>query len=121
MRKLTEKEIDFALDDNGESSDGFEAIEATVEELSELGVETSCGHHGNNPFEALLEDEYGKALCRGWYRDDNNKREVCGMFHIKLDTDEVAEYVERLVASAGGSMRYSGPSLWEGYKEFEIE
>ena len=121
MRKLTQAEIDKALEDNGESKDRFEAIEATVEELADLGVETSRGQAGNNPFESLVEDEYGEALCRGWYRDENDKREVCGMFHIQLDTDEIAEHVERLAEAAGGVLKYSGPSLWTGFKEFEIE
>jgi hypothetical protein len=44
-----------------------------------------------------------------------------GMFHIKIQTDKTAEKVSRIAGDAGGSLHFSGDSIWEGYKEFEIE
>jgi hypothetical protein len=47
--------------------------------------------------------------------------QVTGMFHIRIQTDKTAEKVSRIAGEAEGSLRFSGDSLWEGYKEFEIE
>lgn len=51
----------------------------------------------------------------------NNKPEVSGMFHIKIQTEKTAEKVSKIVGEAGGSLRFDGPSGWDGYMEFEIE
>jgi len=119
MRKLTQAEIDIALDDNGEKDDGAVAIEATVGELAALGVGTCCGRVGNKTFQVLADKGYQHRKCRGWF--DEKDKVVVGMFHIKIQTDKTAQKVEESVCSAGGSLRHNGDSMWGGYKEFEIE
>ncbi len=143
MRNLTAQEIEQALDDNGESEEGCVAIEATVQELADLNAGTCCGGFGNLTFKALADKGYGKRKCRGWYdakpvpmtqadwesiqgegevpADAMSRPEVVGMFHIKIQTDKTAEKVERIAASVHGSLRFNGDSMWDGYKEFEIE
>lgn len=151
MRNLTAEEIDKALDDNGEPEDGFVAIEARVEELAAIGAGTACGKVGNHCFVALAAKGYGKRMCRGWFCENPMKAaldtldttgntpemaaervasikaswpttpQVTGMFHIRIQTDKTAEKVSRIAGEAEGSLRFSGDSLWEGYKEFEIE
>jgi hypothetical protein len=129
MRNLTQEEIEEALDDNGEPEEGCVAIEATVQELADLNVGTGCGKVGNQAFKVLADKGYGHRKCRGWFEENRDSLSstkffggcVCGMFHIKIQTDKTAEKVERIVGAAGGSLRYSGDSLWEGFKEFEIE
>ena len=119
MRKLTQVEVDEALDDNGEQEEGAVAIEATVSELAGLGVGTCCGGTGNKTFQALADKGYQHRKCRGWY--DEKDKVVLGMFHIKIQTDKTAEKIEQIASEAGGSLRFNGDSLWDGYKEFEIE
>ena len=119
MRNLIQEEIEEALDDNGEPEEGCVAIEATVQELADLNVETGCGSVGNQAFKALAAKGYGHRKCRGWHDAKNGV--VVGMFHIKIQTDKTADKVERIVGAAGGSLRYDGDSRWEGFKEFEIE
>lgn len=119
MRNLTIEEIEEALDDNGETEDGCIAIEATVQELSDLKVGTTCGTKGNSCFVKLAEKGYAHRKCRGWF--DEKTKEIVGMCHIKIQTDKTAEKIEKIAAEAGGSLRFNGDSLWEGYKEFEIE
>jgi len=129
MRFLTADEIE-AMD--GDPQDALEngevAIEATIQELADLGVGTACGHVGNKAFKALADKGYGKRKCRGWFCKNpipiNGQTEdpyVNGMFHIKIQTDKTAEKIERISGEAGGSLRYEGDSSWEGFKEFEIE
>jgi hypothetical protein len=70
MRKLTKEEIDFALDDNGESEGGCIAIESSILELSGKNVGTCCGMKRNSVFAALyvLFLKYALTrLVRGWY------------------------------------------------------
>jgi hypothetical protein len=131
MRNLTAEEIKQALDDNGESENGAVAIEATVKELADIETETACGKYGNKTFKALVDKGYEHRKCRGWFIDksklemcgekDRNAPMVLGMFHIKIQTDKTAEKVEKIASDAGGSLRFNGDSLWEGYKEFENE
>lgn len=148
MRNLTQEEIDFALDDNGEKEEGAVAIEATVQELADLECGTCCGSHGNKTFKALVDKGYGHRKCRGWYLEKppgitdehwkthvwnvggsepltdelrNPPPVVMGMFHIKVQTEKTGEKISRIAGDAHGSLRYSGESLWEGFKEFEIE
>jgi hypothetical protein len=67
MRNLAAEET-YALEDNGESSDsGAIAVEATVQELADLGAGTECGTIGNTCFKALAEKGYGHRKVRGWY------------------------------------------------------
>ena len=119
MRDLTQEEINTALDDNGEKEEGCIAIETTVQELADLGVGTCCGHTGNQVFKVLADKGYKHRKCRGWY--DESGKVVVGMFHIKIQTDNTAEKIENIASKAGGSLRLNGDSLWEGFKEFEIE
>lgn len=119
MRNLADIEIDGALDDNGELEDGAVAIEATVQELADLGVGTYCGCVGNKTFKALADKGYGHRKCRGWFISKDSV--VDGMFHIRIQTDKTAENVSRIAADAGGSLRFSGDSMWDNFKEFEIE
>jgi len=130
MRNLTQAEIEQALDDNGEQEDGAVAIEATVKELADIGTETACGTYGNKTFQALVDKGYQHRKCRGWFIDketskrgdaDRDAPVILGMFHIKAKTDKTGEKIERIAGEAGGSLRFSGDSLWEGYKEFENE
>lgn len=120
MRRLTDEEIEFGLDDNGESEEGAIAIEATIQELADKGASTSCGKPGNKCFNDLVDCGYGHRKCRGWLVNDDNP-EVLGMFHIKIQTDKTAEKISEIAGGAGGSLRFDGDSAWEGYKEFEIE
>ena len=119
MRNLTQQEIYEALADNGEEEEGCIAIETTIGELANLGASTLCGITGNNCFQTLADKGYDKRKCRGWY--DLVTKDVCGMFHIKIQTDKTAEKISSMAGEAGGSLRYSGDSLWNGFKEFEIE
>ena len=129
MRNLTQEEIEEALDDNGEAEEGCVAIEATVQELADMAVGTGCGEFGNQVFRELATKGYQHRKCRGWFEKKKNALSstepyvgvVVGMFHIKIQTDETAEKIERIASDAGGSLRYSGDSLWDGFKEFEIE
>lgn len=118
MRDLTEQEIDEALDDNGEQDDGCRAIEATVDELAELGVGTGCGAIGNEAFKALAESGFGERKCRGWY--DDQTKEAVGMFHVECDKNEAIR-VGQIARDAEGSLRENGESRWLGFWEFEIE
>lgn len=128
MRNLTPEEIDKALDDNGEMEEGCVAVEATVAELAKLGVSTVCGSRDNRAFQELSAEGFGKRRCRGWYLAKDpfkttrgSDQTVWGMFHIEVSEEE-AERVERVVSRVGGSLRASGPSMWEdGFYEFEIE
>ena len=125
MRNLTPEESATALDDNGEAEEGCVAVEATVAELAKLGVSTVCGSSDNRAFQELSAEGYGKRRCRGWYlakdlSKTGNDQTVWGMFHIEVSEEE-AERAERVVSRAGGSLRASGPSLWNGFHEFEIE
>jgi hypothetical protein len=140
MRNLTPEEIDKALDDNGEAEEGCVAIEATVQESADLKTDTCCGRWGNQTFKALADKGYGHRKCRGWFNKTPKQMSqetwegihgqgpvpvlgplVCGMFLIKIQTEKTGEKVERIAGAAGGSLRYDGDSLWEGFKEFEIE
>lgn len=118
MRDLTEQEIDEALDDNGEQDDGCRAIEATVDELAELGVGTGCGAIGNEAFKALAESGFGERKCRGWY--DDQTKEAVGMFHVECNKNEAIR-VGQIARDAEGSLRENGESRWLGFWEFEIE
>lgn len=123
MRTLTQAEIDFALDDNGESEEGFSAIEASIEELSHKGTGTSCGHVGNSAFKSLniLFPDSASRLVRGWYDPSDNT--MGGMIHIQCDDKDMAEKISETAYEAGngGSLRPSGESLWESFFEFENE
>jgi hypothetical protein len=140
MRKLTQEEVEEGLDDNGESDDGYIPIEASIQELADMGVSTCCGRTGNKCFKALADKGYEHRKCRGWfcekpfqmtqetYESIGGKGsvpimgpDVAGMFHIKIQTDKTAEKISRIAGEAGGSLRLNGDSLWEGFKEFEIE
>ena len=117
MRNLTQADIDVMFLD-GEIED-CEAVEATVQELADLGVGTICGHIGNQTFKVLADKGYGHRKCRGWFQA--KEKVVVGRFHIKIQTDKTAEKVSRIAAAADGSLRYDGNSSWEGFKAFEIE
>lgn len=137
MRNLTPEEIEEALDDNGESEAGYIAVETTVQELADLGVGTACGSVPNQTFKALADKGYGHRKCRGWFNRAPTPLppgesetfpkgitfgpEVSGMFHIKIQTDKTAEKIERIASDAEGSLRFEGPSNWDGFMEFEIE
>lgn len=118
MRNLTPEDVLDNLDDNGEVEEGCVAVEATVQELADLRVSTSCGRTGNQAFQALA-GSHGHRKCRGWY--DASTKEVVGMFHIEVDMKEVGEEIEEIAGNAGGSLRFSGNSSWSGFMEFEIE
>ena len=133
MRKLTQKEIDVALDDNSEADEGCVAVEATIGELALANIGTSCGHTGNTAFSALsvMFPDNATRLVRGWLDASDNT--MCGMIHIQchepykaFDKDYAEELAERISnavyeAGGGGSLRPDGPSLWEGFWEFENE
>ncbi len=118
MRNLTESEVG-PLDCNDEKDEGCVAVETTVEELAALGVGTFCGSPNNQCFAALAAKGYGKRKCRGWYQASS--KTVWGMFHIRIQTDKTAEKMSDVVSESHGSLRFNGDSLWDGYKEFEIE
>lgn len=126
MRNLTTEEIAEALDDNGESEEGCVAVEATVDELADLNVRTVGGKDDNHAFQELADAGFGKRKCRGWYlskdisKEGGNDQTVWGMFHVAV-SEEHADKVERIAVRAGGSLRLSGPSLWKGFFEYEIE
>ena len=111
------------LDDNGESEDGCLAIEAAVEELAQIEVGTCCGHQGNKCFVHLKATGYADRLCRGWY--DGKTNEVVGMFHIECKSIEDAKTLSDRASEVGGSLRFSGSSLFAPqnveYKFFEFE
>jgi hypothetical protein len=115
MRPLTLEEINQALDDNGEPDEGCIAIEISMEELVEKGTGTTCGHDGNHCFDALPKGR----LVRGWY--DARDNTMMGMIHIQCTSADEAEQIEELAGNAEGSLRSDGPSLWEGFWEFENE
>jgi hypothetical protein len=123
MRNLTDKEIDFALDDNGEKDEGCVAIEASIGELALKETGTSCGHVGNTAFIALgvLFSDNATRLVRGWY--DLKDNTLCGMIHIQCEDDDLAERISETAyeIGKGGSLRPSGKSLWSGFYEFENE
>lgn len=123
MRHLTQEEIDFALDDSGESEEGYIAIEASIRELAQKKVGTSCGHSGNTAFAALGEvlRNDDTITVRGWF--DTSDNTMCGMIHIQCPNDEIAEMMSEAAyeIGSGGSLRPEGKSLWEGFYEFEIE
>lgn len=120
MRFLEDSEIEQALDDNGESKERARAIEATVTELAGMGVSMCCGTVGNKCFEALQSRGFAGRFGRGWYVDGYDGKEVLGMFHIQCSEDE-GENIQEIAGEAGGSLRFSGKSLWPGFCEFEIE
>jgi hypothetical protein len=122
-KTLTQAQIDAALDDNGESEDGYAAIETTVADLAANGIGTSCGKVGNKCFAALLKAGFGARKCRGWYDDGSrhDEKAVCGMFHIECSSDAEAEKICHIADKGDGSLRPDGPSLWKGFYEFEIE
>jgi hypothetical protein len=121
MRDLTGQEIDLALDDNSEAENGCIAIEATLGELALKGTGTSCGHLGNTAFisVALMFSDNAMRLVRGWYDPKDNT--MCGMIHIQCDNEELADCISEAAGGNGGSLRPDGPSLWEGFWEFENE
>jgi hypothetical protein len=123
MRKLTQEEIDLALDDNGETSEGCVAVEATIGELALANIGTSCGHIGNTTFIALgvMFPDNDTRLVRGWL--DSRDNTMCGMIHIQCHDEDLAERISNTAyeAGGGGSLRPDGPSLWEGFWEFESE
>jgi len=123
MRNLTPEEIDEALDDNGEADEGCVAVEATIGELALAKTGTSCGHTGNTAFNALsiLFPDNATRLVRGWF--DSRDNTLCGMIHIQCQDEELAERISNTAYEAGngGSLRPAGPSLWEGFWEFENE
>jgi len=89
MRNLTQTEIDLALDSNDAQDGACVAIEATIQELADLGVGTICGTVGNKCFKVLADKGYGHRKCRGWYNAKD--RVVDGMFYIKIQTEKTAE------------------------------
>lgn len=102
MRHLTQEEIDFALDDNGESEEGCIAIEASIIELAQKNIGTSCGHSGNTAFAALgkvIHDD-NTIMVRGWF--DTRDSTMCGMVHIQCPNDEVAEMMSEAAYELGG-------------------
>ncbi len=119
MRKLENHEIEQALDDNGETDIGCEAIEATVKELSDLGVSTACGWPENRCFSALESRGYGHLMCRGWYLAKDKL--FYGMFHIECWRQDDADTIEQIVVEAHGCIRSNAESGWQGFWEFEIE
>jgi len=121
MRNLTQEEIDLALDDNSESENGYIAIESNTVELALKETGTSCGHDGNHCFMAvgLLFPELSGRFVRGWYDPKDNT--MGGMIHIQCTDEEEAELIERAAESSEGNLRVNGPSLWEGFYEFENE
>jgi hypothetical protein len=123
MRNLTDEEIDFALDDNGEKDEGCIAIEASIGELALKETGTSCGHVGNTTFIALgvLFPDNATRLVRGWYDPKDNT--MCGMIHIQCENNDVADRISEVAYNIGngGSLRPSGESLWPGFYEFENE
>ena len=127
MRILSKEEMDTDIVtlDYLDAEPEWSPIEATVQELANLKVETACGSHGNHPFEALVAKGYGNRKCRSYMipaTNDERGPMVVGMFFMKIQTDKTAEKVEKIVSDAGGSLRYDdGECGWEGYKMFEIE
>jgi predicted DNA-binding WGR domain protein len=121
--KLTQAQIDVALDDNGESEDGLFAIETTVDDLAANGIGTSCGRVGNTCFTQVKKAGFGARKCRGWYDDGSrhDEKAVCGMFHIECSSDAEAEKIGNVAGVGHGSLRPEGPSLWKGFYVFEIE
>ena len=117
MRNLTEAEVEQALDDNDEAEEGCIAIEATREELAEKQIGTCCGLENNRTFSSLA-GRFGERFARGWYYDAD--KTVWGMFHIQC-TDKEGDEIESMASDANGSLRHSGKSLWDGFREFEIE
>jgi hypothetical protein len=123
MRRLTKEEIEFALDDNGESEEGCIAVESSILELSNEKVGTCCGMEGNSAFTALcvifLKDDLTR-LVRGWY--DKKDKVMCGMVHIQCENEKMAEKISEAAHDIGdGSLRVNDRSRWEGFYEFEIE
>jgi hypothetical protein len=124
MRNLTDEEIDL-MDEirEDEETEGFFAVETTIQELADIGAETCCGHFGNKCFAYLASHGYRSRKCRGWLNPNDADRGalVGGIFHIRIQTDKTAEKIENLAADVHGSLRFDGDSIFEGYKVFEIE
>lgn len=136
MRNLTPEEILEGELDDGADDLGYTAVEARIQELADLNVGTACGIRGNTCFKTLAAKGYGHRKCRGWLKlvpDPKYAEEVeawgkgedgpnvTGMFHIKIQTEQTGEKVERIAGDGDGSLRFDGPSPFEGYMIFEIE
>lgn len=113
---LTEEEINEFLDYNGESDEGAIAVATTIKDLSLLNVGTDCGKLNNACFTGM--GKFSNRKIKGWLLAD--EAVMMGMIHIQCDESEAKE-IERLAEYNGGSLRASGPSLLNGFYEFENE
>lgn len=118
MRTLSCEEVDFALDENDEDEEGFIPIESSIKEFSHMGVSTCCGKEKNYCFDDLFDCGFGDRVIRGWYNEET--KEVAGMVHIEAVEND-GELISELASFSGGSLRFNGKSMWEGFMEFEIE
>jgi len=50
-----------------------------------------------------------------------NRPQILGMFHIKIQTDKTANKISKIAEDSRGSLRFEGDSEWDGFKVFEIE
>ena len=135
MRRLTEAEVDEALDGNGEAEIPMIPVETTVQELADLDASCACG--GVNFREAVAKG-YGKRKVRAWFgvereaksldeakgifvKSDDldfsvNRFYVAGMIHIKIQTEKTAEKLGEILG-----IRFEGESGWDGFMVFEDE
>ena len=133
MRRLTDAEVNEALDGNGEAAEGMIPVETTVQELADLDASCACG--GVNFKEAVAKG-YGHRKVRGWFgveRDDYttatagrvepsdldysiNRFYMMGMIHIKIQTEKTAEKLGDILG-----IRFDGESGWDGFMTFEDE
>lgn len=124
MRTLTPDEISQLDEIEADmKEDGYSPIEATIGELADLKVGTSCGQVGNTCFVELAKN-YKHRLVRGWLSDKpigNEAMHLNGMVHIKMQTESTAEKLSRIADRGNGSLRFEGESVFENFMSFEIE
>lgn len=110
-------EVDFLL------QEGYQAVDITIGELAALGAGTVCGSVGNKCFTFMV-PKYEKRKVKCWFHPNEPNGcgpSVNGMVHIKVQTETTAEKIEHLADKGGGSLRFEGESVFEGYMEFEVE
>lgn len=110
LRELSSFETDRILFDNGESAQGYKAIECAVGELAkDVG----------GIFDALLNEGFVYNKCRCWLNKE--KKSIRGMLHVQC-LNGVQEKIGPVIEQAsGGTLKYIGNSLWSGFIEFEVD
>lgn len=115
MRTLADSEIFF--DENGERENGFIPVETSITELALAHAALCCGELDNDPFTYIAMKFTGRVY--GWFHPTDVM--MIGMIQIECADEYRAKMMSELAEMGHGVLRPDGPSMKDGFWEFENE